>query len=97
MQERRLTHPSTGGTHTNKPLWLLEKYRSIPPSPSFLFLGDFWLLTLSRAEVFGKFKLFAPGCNCKKKKEKKKLNPLVVDVPGGHGYPYKMESKTEDN
>lgn len=25
----------------NKPLWLLEKYRQIPPSPSFLFLGDF--------------------------------------------------------
>lgn len=32
-------HPSTGGTHTNKPLWLLEKYRPIPPSPSFLFLS----------------------------------------------------------
>lgn len=40
-------HPSTGGTHTNKPLWLLEKYPSVPPSPSFLFLGDFWLLTES--------------------------------------------------
>lgn len=39
-------HPSTGGTHTNKPLWLLEKYRSVPPSPSFLFLGDFWLLNV---------------------------------------------------
>lgn len=25
----------------NNPLWLLEKYRQIPPSPSFLFLGDF--------------------------------------------------------
>lgn len=24
------------------------------------------------------------------------VNPLAVDAPGRHGYPYKMESKTED-
>lgn len=62
-------HPSTGGTHTTIPYGCLRNTDKSPLPPLFSFSGTFWLLTLSRAEVFCTFKLFAPGC--KKKKEKK--------------------------
>lgn len=97
VRERRLTIRQLEERTLTNPYGCLRNNDQSPLPPLFSFSGTFGFEHCPEKSL-ASLKLFSPGCNNNSNnKKQRKVNPLVVDVPGGHGYPYKMESKTEDN
>lgn len=94
VRERRLTIRQLEA-RTQQTLMAAWEIPTNPPFPLFsLSRGLFGFWHCPEQKSFARLNCLLQVA---KKKKKRKVNPLVVDAPGGHGYPYKMESKTEDN